>query len=108
MQVFVADPGRIDSMNTSCASAVPPIRTVGVYAQSLAGLPPLTPTATNHGSLTLLRLGAAAVATAGDALARYLAIGAPLDHGLHGGTAHTQRGGRLITLDRDSLVRKYR
>jgi hypothetical protein len=46
------------------------------------------------------------VATAGDALARYLAIGARLDHGLHGGSVHTQRGGRLITLNRDTLVPK--
>ena len=105
VQAFVADPAALDAMNTSCAAAVPPIRTVGVYASSLPALPALSPTAANHGSITLLRLGAAAVATAGDALERYLAIGAPLDHGLHGGTARTQRGGRSITLDRDTLVR---
>ena len=91
-------------MDTSCAAAVPPIRTVGVYAQSLAAVPPLTAGASNHGSTTLLRLGAVAVATAGDALERYVAIGAAVDHGLHGGTARTRRGGRLITLDRDALV----
>ena len=106
VQAFVADPAALDAMNTSCAAAVPPIRTVGVYAQSLAAVPPLTPSASNGGSLTLLRLGATAVATAGDALARYLAIGAAVDHGLHGGTALTRRGGRLITLDRDALVPK--
>ncbi len=104
VQAFVADPASLDAMDTSCAAAVAPIRTVGVYAQSLAAVPPLTPGASNHGSTTLLRLGAVAVATAGDALERYLAIGAALDHGLHGGTARTRRGGRLITLDRDTLV----
>ncbi len=106
VQSFVADPAALDAMNTSCAAAVPPIRTVGVYAQSLAAVPPLAPGASNHGSTTLLRLGAVAVATAGDALERHLAIGAAVDHGLHGGTAHTRRGGRLITLDRDALVPK--
>jgi hypothetical protein len=91
-------------MNTSCAPAVPAIHTVGVYAESLAGVPPLTPWPTNTASVQLLRLGATAVATAGDALSRYADMLGPLDHGLHGGTEVARDDGRTITLARDVLV----
>jgi hypothetical protein len=104
VQAFVSDPAGLDSMDASCAADNPPIHTVGVYAQSLAGVPPLTAVPGTTASPRLLRLGAAAVDTAGDALARFADILGTDDHGLHGGTATEHRGGAEITLDGDVLV----
>lgn len=104
VQEFVSAPQRLDSMNTSCASEVPPIHSVGVYAQSLASIVPLTAGSGNAGSPAMLKLGAAAVATAGDAIARSADIIGSLDHGLHGGTAQESHGGADITLTGDALV----
>ncbi len=103
VQAFVSDPAALDSMDASCAAANPPIHTVGVYAQSLAGVPPLTVAPGLTATPRLLRLGAAAVDTAGDALARFADILGATDHGLHGGTAKESGGGDL-TLDGDELV----
>jgi hypothetical protein len=44
------------------------------------------------------------VSTAGDAIARYQAIEAPLDRGLAGGTVSASHGGELLTLKRDQLI----
>ena len=86
-------PGTLDSLDASCASQVAPIRAVGVYASSLAGQPPLAAAPGNQAPPAALRLGAVAVATAGDARARYEAIGCSVDRGLHGGTVTTSAGG---------------
>ncbi len=51
-----------------------------------------------------LRLAAAAVCTAGDAIARYRAIEAPRDHGLRGGTVSASGEGSVLTLAADQLV----
>jgi pimeloyl-ACP methyl ester carboxylesterase len=102
VQAFVSDPGGLDSMDASCAPAVPPIHSVGTYAPSLAGVTPLTADAGSTGSPRLLQLGAAAVATAGDAVARSADILGSTDHGLHGGLAVASHG--TITLTGDVLV----
>ncbi len=104
VQAFVAAPQSVQSMNTSCAAAVPPIDTVGVYPDSLGGEPPLTAAPGNTGDARDLRLGAATVETAGDALARTLAIEGNHDRGLHGGTVVSKHGGAIITLTGDVLV----
>jgi pimeloyl-ACP methyl ester carboxylesterase len=104
VQEFVESPQSVQTMNTSCAPAVPPIDSVGVYAGSLAAVAPLTPGPGNDGSAELLKLGAAAVETAGDALSRSLAIVGHSDHGLYGGTSVSKDGGRTITLTGDVLV----
>jgi len=104
VRAFVTAPNSLDSMDTSCARTVGPIHSVGVYAHSLAGVTPLTPGRTNTGSTELLRLGAAAVATAGDAMARFADTSGTLDHGLHGGTSQAQRNGTDFTLNGDALV----
>jgi pimeloyl-ACP methyl ester carboxylesterase len=101
---FVADPAALDSIDASCAPAVPPIHTVGVYAAALAEELPLQPAAGIDASSLDLRLAAAAVSTAGDAISRYQAIEARLDHGLAGGTVRGSEGGLLLRLHRDSLV----
>jgi pimeloyl-ACP methyl ester carboxylesterase len=103
VQEFVADPQALESMDATCAADVPPIHTVGVYAGRLSEEPPLE--ASGGGApLVELRLAAAAVATAGDAIARYSAIEAALDHGLAGGTVKASHGGRRLTLHADRLL----
>jgi pimeloyl-ACP methyl ester carboxylesterase len=101
---FVADPQALDTLNASCAPAVSPIHTVGVYAARLSDEPPLQPSAANDASSEELRLAAAAISTAGDAIARYQAIEAPLDHGLAGGEVRAGEHGALLTLHHDRLV----
>jgi hypothetical protein len=91
-------------MNASCAPLVAPIHTVGLYAESLSGVVPLTAGPSNQGSAQLLKLGAAAVATAGDAVARFNDMAGVLDHGLHGGTSKALRGGAAFRLNGDSLI----
>jgi hypothetical protein len=51
----------------------------------------------------MLRLAAAAVSTAGDAVARNEAIEGA-DHGLRGGSVTPSKGGSLLTLKRDQLI----
>ena len=104
VQEFVADPQAIASLNTSCAAAVPAIHTVGVYPATLAQEPPLTPSSGSSASPTALRLASAAVATAGDAIARYQSIEGSADHGLFGGRVRAKRGGELLILHRDQLI----
>jgi pimeloyl-ACP methyl ester carboxylesterase len=104
MQTFVRHPGSIDSMDASCATAVAPIDSVGVYADALAQVPPLTAAASSSRSPQLLEMAVAAVDTAGDALSRSLVITGDVDHGLHGGTAVDRDGGRILTLTDDQLV----
>ncbi|HXW34819.1 MAG TPA: alpha/beta fold hydrolase [Acidimicrobiales bacterium] len=104
VQDFVRVPQDVDSINASCAASVPPIDAVGVYPQSLAGEPPLSPAKGNQATTLLLRLGAATISTAGDALARYLDIIGNEDHGLHGGTVLATDGGRILRLSGDILI----
>jgi pimeloyl-ACP methyl ester carboxylesterase len=104
VQQFVADPRALDSLDASCAAAVPPIHAVGVYAARLSEEPPIAPSPGTHAPLADLRLAAAAVSTAGDAIARYQAIEARHDHGLEGGRVSAFDEGLAFTLRRDQLV----
>ncbi len=104
VRAFVAKPSALATMDASCAPAVPAIHAVGVYASMLADQPPLTPSAGSAASPTALRLAAAAVQTAGDALVRYQATEAETDRGLHGGSVVSTKGGRLLTLSHDQLI----
>ncbi len=104
VQAFVSDPQAIDSLDASCAPAVPPIHTVGVYATQLSEEPPLSAAPGSDAPLADLELAAAAVSTAGDAIARYDAIEAKLDHGLAGGTVLASKNGSLLSLRRDRLL----
>jgi pimeloyl-ACP methyl ester carboxylesterase len=104
IQRFVQSPTAIDALNASCASAVPPIHAVGVYAAALSEEQPLQPSPGVTASVLDVRLAAAVVSTAGDAIERYDAIEARLDHGLEGGTVHASDGGLLLKLRRDRLV----
>lgn len=104
IQAFVADPGRVDSLDGSCAASVPPIHAVGVYPARLAEEPPMEASPGSSASVSSLRLLAAAVATAGDAVARHSAVEVALDHGLLGGDVRAGQGGTVLTLTNDRLV----
>ena len=104
VQAFAANPNAIDSLDTSCAAAVPPIHSVGVYPAQLSEQPPLQAAAGNAASPQQLQAAAAAVQTAGDAVSRYQAIEAKQDRGLAGGSVTASHEGALLTLDRDQLV----
>ncbi len=101
---FVDSPSALWHLDVSCADAVPPIDTVGIYAQSVDQQPPLTASPGNTAPLIALRAAAVAVGTVGDARARNEAIDASFDHGLHGGTVRLGAGGDVLELSRDQLV----
>ena len=104
VQAFVAHPDAIDSLDSTCAHTVPAIHTVSVYPHRISAQPPLKPSARSATLRAALRLAAAAVSTAGDAIARYQATAASLDRGLFGGTVHAADDGTILTLRRDQLV----
>jgi pimeloyl-ACP methyl ester carboxylesterase len=102
VQEFVADPQAIETLNATCAANVSPIHTVGTYATKLSEEVPIE--AGDGASTTARELAAAAVTTAGDAIARYAAIEANVDHGLAGGTVKASHEGTLLTLHHDRLI----
>jgi pimeloyl-ACP methyl ester carboxylesterase len=102
VQEFVADPAALESLNATCAANVPAIHTVGTYATHLSEETPLQ--ASDGAPAGDLELAAAAVSTAGDAIARYAAVEARLDHGLHGGTVTARHEGAILTLHGDRLL----
>jgi hypothetical protein len=99
---FVSNPAALDRLDTACATQVPTIRSVGAYADSLGQVPPLMITSSSNQGHDVLALAAAGVLTAGDAEARYQAIGLRHDLGLHGGTVTAS--GSALTLQDDVLV----
>ena len=104
IRAFVRRPRAIDSLDAACAPSVPPIHTVGIYPAALSEQPPLRPAPGNGASPGELRLAAGAVQTAGDAIARWGAIEAKLDHGLAGGTVTAMREGSLLRMKHDQLI----
>lgn len=104
IQAFVADPQKIESLDASCAAAIPAIHTVGVYPAQLNEEPTLEPSPGSGATPAELQLAAAAVSTAGDAVVREQAIEAKLDHGLAGGSVSAAHGGSLLKLKRDQLI----
>jgi pimeloyl-ACP methyl ester carboxylesterase len=99
---FVADSSDLQSLDTTCAPQVPSIRSVGVYSDTLGRVPPLTLSSATTPGKGVLALAAAGVLTAGDAEARYQAIGLRHDVGLHGGTVVASDN--VLTLHGDILV----
>jgi len=104
IRAFVRSPARLDTLDASCAVAVPAIRAVGRFDASLASVTPVAPGPADGAPLPALRAAAVAVATAGDAVAREQAIGAVPDAGLHGGSVTVAGGGSRLTLAGDRLV----
>jgi pimeloyl-ACP methyl ester carboxylesterase len=104
IEAFVAKPQDLDTMDGSCAAQVPAIHAVGVYPGSLAGEPAITPAPGSNASTLDLRMASAAVETTGDAIARFAATEATVDHGLNGGSVSAGKGGTTLTLKRDQLI----
>jgi len=104
MREFVRHPSALDALDDSCAATAPAIHAVGVYPRSLEQEPAAHAAAGNTAGTRSLRLAAAALQTAGDAVGRFQATGAALDHGLAGGTVTVSRGGSLLTLHGDQLI----
>jgi pimeloyl-ACP methyl ester carboxylesterase len=103
IQAFVTDPAALQSLNVSCAAAIPSIRAVGTYPNDLSSVSPATLTS-GHAGATTLRLAAAAVQAAGDAVARYESVGASPDAGLYGGTVTASASGDQLKLSDDEFV----
>jgi pimeloyl-ACP methyl ester carboxylesterase len=103
IQEFVADPAALRSLDASCASQIPTVRAVGSFPSSLAAVVPVR-LRSGTASATQARLAAAAVDTAGDALARYASVGASPDAGLYGGKVTASASGLSFRLSSDQLV----
>ena len=70
----------------ACTRAVPPIRTLGVFPQTLSQVPPATNLGGSHASLLARRAAAGSAATAADLLDRWLNNYSGHGVGLRGGT----------------------
>jgi len=92
---FVANPRLLFSLDASCASQIPAVRSVGVFPEHVSSEPAAQPLRGNRADQASLRAATAAVESAGDAIYRteylYVAHGT----GLRGGTfiAETSSGG---------------
>lgn len=104
IRAFVSHPEDLDTIDASCAPAVAAIHAVGEYPERLAAEAPIEPSPGSGASSAALRLAAAAVQTAGDAVVRFQATEAAADHGLHGGSVSVGRGGALLSLSGDQLI----
>jgi pimeloyl-ACP methyl ester carboxylesterase len=98
-QRFIADPGQLATEDTSCASRVSPVHTVGSYPRRLAHARPAAAVAGNHAGRQALQAAAIAVASVGDEISRWPLLSGDRDLGLHGGTIRFTAGASLrITL----------
>ncbi|MHB1569232.1 MAG: alpha/beta fold hydrolase [Solirubrobacteraceae bacterium] len=98
VRTFVLDPAAISGLDAACARAVPAIHAVGIFPTRLSQIAPLRVTSGAPASREELELAAAAIETAGDAIARSNATGAGSDRGLYGGRAVTSGDGATLTL----------
>jgi len=104
LQEFLLRPEALATLDASCAAGVAAIHSVGSYPARLRAEQPLTGAPGIEAGPEELRLAAAAVATAGDAVARSAALETSSDAGLAGGTVKAAHGGRLLRLARDQLI----
>jgi len=82
---FVLDPGDLHQMNTSCASHVAPIHTVGSYPRLLRDAVPASPLPGNRAGRQALRAASVALASVGDEVSRWPLLSDDHDLGLRGG-----------------------
>jgi pimeloyl-ACP methyl ester carboxylesterase len=104
VRAFVERPEALATLDTSCAPSVPPIHAVGAFPASIAAQSPLSPEPGTAAPPGALRLAAAALDTAGDALARWQATEDRRDRGLHGGSVAVAADESLLTLHGDELI----
>ena len=81
--------------DTSCAAEIPEIRTPPRFAQMASQLDPATPLAGNQGTTVDLQVAAAAVESAGDAVARWWMNNYGSGVGLRGGTFQYNEPGNI-------------
>jgi pimeloyl-ACP methyl ester carboxylesterase len=95
---FIRQPGKLATLDTSCAATVPEVHTLGAFATTVSGVTPATVSA-GHESLLDRRLAAVAVAAAGDAAYRYQYVDTNRELGLRGGSVRysTDASGNVIT-----------
>jgi hypothetical protein len=93
---FVADPGNLQQENTSCASRVTPVHTVGAYPGRLAGVTPAAPAPGNAADRSARQAAVAALASAADELSRFELLDGNRDRGLRGGTVTFSAGHGLL------------
>lgn len=99
IQDFVADPRSLQSLDVSCAAAVPTLRAAATYPTTLAATPPANDAAL---SIPVAQLVSASIETAGDEWVRMSALGLSHDVGLYGG--RTAVRGSTLTLKHLSLI----
>ncbi len=92
----------LDTGDISCAARVKPVRLVPTFVRHAADYPAAQPRAGNAASRAKLAVAAAAVQTAGDAVARWAMNASGHDVGLRGGGWTTSQPGDVahFTLDR--------
>ncbi|MHB8689813.1 MAG: alpha/beta hydrolase [Solirubrobacteraceae bacterium] len=104
VRAFVANPAAIDRLNATCARTLPAIHAVGSFPTRLSQVAPLATSSRIELSRMELRLGAAAIFTAGDAVARYDSINYASDRGLRGGTATASATSDALRLHNYQLI----
>jgi pimeloyl-ACP methyl ester carboxylesterase len=104
VRAFVERPEALATLDASCAAAVPPIHAVGAFPGSISAQSPLSAEPGTSAPPEALRLAAAAVDTAGDAIARWQATEDRRDSGLRGGSVSVSSDGSTLTLRGDELV----
>jgi hypothetical protein len=85
-QRFILDPGNLRHENTSCASRVTPVHTVGSYPRRLADAVPARPLPGNAAGPAARQAAEVALAAVGDEISRYPELSGHHDLGLRGGT----------------------
>jgi pimeloyl-ACP methyl ester carboxylesterase len=81
---FINAPSKLHSLNDSCRTHVPTVRTIGSFPGTVSQAAP----AHGSGSRSLRQLASVALAAAGDAAIRFNYVDANRDLGLHGGKIH--------------------
>ena len=89
--------------DTRCTQSIPEVRTVPKFARLVSQIEPAVAGSDNRGTREDLQLAAAAVLTAGDALARYLVNTTGSGAGLRGGSFRHHSLGDVERFDLDHL-----
>jgi pimeloyl-ACP methyl ester carboxylesterase len=98
VRTFVANPALLFTLDVSCASQIPAVRSVGVFSDHLSSEPPAQALSGNRADMAGLQAATAAVESAGDAIYRSDYLSVPNGTGLRGGTFTIATSGGLQVL----------
>ncbi|HEY1596104.1 MAG TPA: alpha/beta hydrolase, partial [Thermoleophilaceae bacterium] len=90
IRAYVDAPGKLDSLDTSCAGSIPTVHTAGSYPALFANAQPATLLDGHDPGAEALRGATVAAAALGDALIRHFYSGVNHGPGLRGGTFTTK------------------